>query len=98
MFSYKIFKEQGETLLAIADDSIVGEKFEDGDTEIFVSEAFYSENKCSEGDVAKLLGEATIVNAVGKDIISLMIKENIIDESKVLEICGIPHAQIVVIK
>ena len=98
MFSYKLFKEHNDKLLAIADENLVGKSFAEGSDEITVSEDFYSENRCSEEDIIRIISEATIVNAIGKDIISLMIKENIIDEGKVLNICGVPHAQIVVIK
>lgn len=97
-FSYKIFKTGSYTLLAIADTAILGKKYSDGDLEIDVKKDFYSENSCTESDVTKLVRSATIVNAVGKDIITILIKNKIIGENHVLYINGMPHAQIITLK
>ena len=97
-FSYKIFKVGGNVLLAIADVSIIGKEYSEGDLQIEVKKDFYSEKTCSERDVTRLVNDATIVNAVGKDIISFLIRNKVIDKDNVLYISGIPHAQVVIIK
>jgi len=94
-FSYKIFKTGGDVILAIADTAILGKKYSEGEIEIEVKRDFYSEKNCDENDAEKLVKDATIVNAVGKDIISLLIRNKIIDEINVLYIKGMPHAQII---
>lgn len=96
-FSYRVFKEGSDTLLAISDKSILGQNLEEGELCIFVSKDFYHENFCDEKGIKKLLNDATIVNAVGKDIIDLLINEGFIKKDNILKISGVPHAQIITI-
>ncbi len=97
-FSYRIFREGTNVLLAVSDLSIIGKTFEEGDLQIEVSEEFYHGKECSKGTVLKLIKDATIVNAVGNRIIELMVKEKIVDKDIILIINGVPHAQIIKIK
>ncbi len=94
-FSYRVFRQDSDTLLAIADRSVVGKKFEEGELGIFVSPEFYHEKTCSGGGAKKLIKSATIVNAVGADIVGLLVKEKVVASEKILTISGIPHAQVV---
>ncbi len=97
-FAYKIFRSAGDTLLAVSDHSLLGKKFEEDELSLEVNEGFYHENSCDEKGIVDVIKDATIVNAVGEGIVSLMVREKIIDESNVLRIGGVPHAQIVVIR
>ena len=97
-FAYKIFGHEHDVILAISDLSLVGKSFEEGDLQIDVSEDFYCDKECSRDEALELIKNATIINAVGKRIITLMLKENIIDKKTVLTIDGVPHAQVVKIK
>jgi hypothetical protein len=94
-FSFKLFEEGPDTLLAIADSSLLGKNLEEGELCLFVSKDFYCEKFCDEKEAKKLLNDATIVNAVGRDIIELMIDEGLIKSDGVIKIFGVPHAQIV---
>lgn len=85
-------------MLAIADSSIIGKTYEDGDVQIEVKKDFYAEKTCDEKEALKFIHGATIVNAVGKDIIDLMVNNKIIGKSDVLYIGGVPHVQIVTMK
>ena len=95
MFSYKVFKEGDDVLLAICDTDIVGQNFEQGDLGIHVSKNFYSESECKKAQALKLIKEATIINAVGNEIINLLIDENIVHKDNVLKIGKVLHAQVV---
>lgn len=94
-FAYKIFRQESDTLLAISDFSVIGKTFEEGDRQIFVSEDFYHGKVCNGNEAKKLIRSATIVNAVGKNIVSLLVKEHIVDKNSILIIKGVPHAQII---
>lgn len=96
-FSYKIYNESEELLLAIADSAILGKTFEEGEIQLTVSE-FYDGNKCDKNKALTLIKDATIINAVGKDIIDLLKQEDIIDKNFILKINGIPHAQVILVK
>jgi len=97
-FFYRLFKQGSHTLLAIADAEILGKSFSEDELQLHVSERFYGGEKCSRHGVEKLAGSATIINAVGKNIISLLAEKNIIGRENVVEIGGVPHAQVIVIR
>ncbi|MBI2578242.1 MAG: DUF424 family protein [Candidatus Aenigmarchaeota archaeon] len=98
MFDYKVFRAGSDVLVAIADSSIVGKKFSEGGLELEVKRDFYGGMKCDERKAVKIVNSATIVNAVGKDIVSLLLKKGFVDGDKVIKVQKIPHAQIVVVK
>lgn len=97
-FSCKIFREGDDVLLAVSDLSLVGKSFEEGDFHLEVSKDFYYGKECDRDAVLRLVKDATIVNAVGKRIIDLMVKERLVDKDTVLIIKGVPHAQLVKIR
>ena len=97
MFSYNVFKHGDETMLAICDFKILDKTFESGQVSITVSE-FYKGNECDEKVAVKLVNKATIINAVGNDIVRLLIERDVVDDSNVLKIGGVMHAQIVSMK
>ena len=94
-FSYRVYSQGSDRLLAITDSSILGRTFEEGDLSIKVKREFYKGKTCDDSEALELIRSATIVNAVGRDIIGLMKKEDIIDENAVLVVNGVPHAQFV---
>jgi uncharacterized protein len=96
-FSYKIYRHEAEIILAIADFSVLGKTLHEGDLEFEVND-FYRGETCDEKAALKLIRGATIVNAVGRDIIGLMTKECLVSEKTVLSVAGVPHAQIISIR
>lgn len=97
-FAYKLFEQGSDTLLAISDAAIVGKTFANSEIEITVSKEFYYEKSCDEGEVLGLLNRATIVNAIGKEIITLLLNNGFVDNEKILLIGDVPHVQIIAIK
>lgn len=81
-------------LLAICDENILGKTFNDDRLEITVSE-FYSGKRCDEKTAIKLAQKATIINAIGKNIINILIEKKLVDASSVIKVCGTPHAQVI---
>lgn len=97
-FSYKIHESGEDMVLAVSDASILGKKLEENELVFHVSEDFYSQETCDENNIKDLIKSATIINAVGKEIINLMINEKIIKNDKVIRISGVPHAQVISVK
>ena len=98
MFSYRVFRESGEVMLAISDKSVLGKRYEENDMQLDVLEDFYSGSTCNKDDAIKLIKSATIINAVGNNIISLLIEKKMIEKDRVLKIGGVSHAQIISIR
>lgn len=94
MIWIKVYITQGETLLAACDDDVLGKTFEEGELCLSVTEAFFGGEKVSREMFIEQLNEATIVNLVGKEVIMIASELGMMDENGVIEIAGIPHAQI----
>lgn len=94
-FAYSVFEAGRDTILAVSDIGIIGKTFEEKDLHLAVSKEFYGSKTGDEKEIIKLLKTATIVNVVGRGIISLLVRENIINKESTIEIGGVPHAQII---
>jgi hypothetical protein len=94
-FSYKVHKNDTEVLLAVCDASLLNKNLEGDGFSFFVSKDFYHEGTCDENHIKRLIRDATIINAIGEDVISLMIKEKVIEGEKIIKIDGVPHAQVI---
>lgn len=94
MIWIKEYSTQGEILLAACDDDILGKTFCEGELQIVVSEKFYGGEKVTKEDFSSLLKNATIVNLVGDKVIKIALSLGLISEEGIIEIEGIPHAQI----
>lgn len=94
-FSYRVHKNGAEKLLAVADEAIVGRKFEEGELVLDVTASFYAGKKCTREEVKELVESAGIINAVGTDIIEILVANGMADKENVLKVKGVPHAQII---
>lgn len=83
---------EGEILVTICDEELLGEKFEEGELKLEVKRSFYEGEEASVEECIKALKEATIANMVGS-IVKHAIKAGLIDSENVLEVQGTSHAQ-----
>ncbi len=99
MFRVKVYRVQGEFLVAICDSDIVGRTFRDKERrlKLEISENFYGKEEVNEEKAKDLLKRATIANISGRKAVNLAIKLGLIDKDKVLVIDGCPHAQMVIL-
>ena len=93
MISVKMYKQGHETLVAACDLDIIGQTFRGKGLKIQVSEGFYKGEPCDEDTLVNRLEMATIANLVGKRTIEIAIKRGFVDPSCVIDIGGVPHAQ-----
>ena len=80
-------------MIGICDSELVGKELK-GDVNFLVSKKFYGHSKCDENKILKLINEAENINCIGNKIVELLVKNNIIDENKVIIINGVKHVQI----
>lgn len=97
MFYYKIHESHAGYLLAACDKSVCGKTLESKDMEFFVNPRFYKDKSATKANMKKLFKIVSSANIVGKNIIKLAIELGLIDKSGVIQIQGIPHAQVVVV-
>ncbi len=93
MHNFKIHKSNSDILIAISDSNLIGSVLKDGDIEFEITESFYGHDKVSFDSILHDLEKATIINAIGKNTIELLIKNKFISEESLLVIAGVPHAQ-----
>ena len=82
-------------LLAVCDAELLGRVLEDGEVNFQVREDFYDGLKMSVEEAVDLMDQCTIVNMIGQNIVKKAIERGLVHPDAVLDISGVPHAQIV---
>ena len=96
MEAYTNLRKCGEyVLLAACDEELLGTILRDGKLVFKVREEFYKGPRMPVEDAVELMKESTVVNMVGPNIVKKAIEEGLVHPEAVLNICGVPHAQIV---
>lgn len=94
--AYMNLKKIGRNvLLAICDAEILGKTLQDGKIVFHVKEDFYKGAKVNIDEAICMIENSTIVNMIGKNVVSKAIEKGYVHPEAVLDIKGIPHAQIV---
>jgi len=88
----------GKLILAICDSELIGKKFAQGKIQIDLTTDFYKGEEKSESEILLMIQEAYILNLVGEKSVKLALKQKLIDETHILKIEGIPHAQCVIVR
>ena len=91
----KRHKTESETIVAVCDRGVIGEKFREDELVLEVSEEFYKGDLVSDKEVVEALDAATIANLVGENAIRCAIDNGFVDENNVIRIGGVPHAQMI---
>lgn len=96
METYVNLKKVGNNvILAICDCEILGKTLREGKIVFHVKEEFYKGGKVSVEDAMGMIKNSNIVNMVGKNCVEKAIKKGYVHPEAVLNIEGIPHAQII---
>jgi hypothetical protein len=82
-------------LLAICDADLLGKTLREGKIIFRVKEDFYKGSKVSVDEAIIMIENSTIVNMVGKSVVKRAIEKGYVHPEAVLNIDGVPHAQIV---
>lgn len=91
----KLKKIGNNVLLAICDCEIVGRTLREGKIVFSVTEDFYKGALVEIEEAVAMIENSTIVNMVGKNVVKMAIKKGYVHPEAVLNIEGVPHAQIV---
>ena len=93
MISVKVYSHGRDVLVAACDSDILGQTFRSKDLKIHVSEGFYKGDRGDEELLVNRLQVCTVANLVGKKTLEVAIKHGFVDPKCVLDIGGVPHAQ-----
>lgn len=81
-------------LLAICDAEILGKTLCEGKIVFKVREEFYKGTKVNVEEAVNMIPNSTIVNMIGKNVVKKAIERGYVHPEAVLNIGGVPHAQI----
>lgn len=82
-------------VLAICDSDVLGKTLREGKIVFHVKEEFYNGGRLTIEEAIDMIENSTIVNMVGKNCVEKAIAKGYVHPEAVLNIEGIPHAQIV---
>jgi len=81
-------------LLAVCDCDLLGRTLKEGKIVFKIKPEFYKGRKAPLDEAVDLIDNSTIVNLVGKNCVEKAIAEGYVHPDAVLNIEGVPHAQI----
>ena len=94
---YKIHKRSNGYILAVADKSVIGKTLKgQNKSDFFVNPRFYQDKEGTEKEIIDLLRDCSSANLIGEECVGIAIRNGFVDETNMVEIQKVPHAQIVV--
>jgi hypothetical protein len=84
----------GHSILACCDAELIGKKIEDDKFSVEIRASFYKDIEVSAEQLSELLRESGSANLFGKKCIAVAIEEGFINQSSIIMIKDVPHAQI----
>ncbi|MBR9681706.1 MAG: DUF424 family protein [Candidatus Altiarchaeota archaeon] len=94
MLWYRKHLSREGMVLALADQDLMDKNFEEGDFLLSIT-SFYKGELIAREEVASLLGEAKIINAVGEGAVAVLLESGLTTKETIRKTAGIPHVQTV---
>jgi hypothetical protein len=91
----KLRKIGNNILLSICDAEILGRTLREGKIVFQVTEEFYKGAEVELEEAIAMIENSTIVNIVGKNIVQKAVEKGYVHPDAIINIEGVPHAQIV---
>ena len=89
-FSIKLTDYQKNAILNICDANLLGKKITEKELKVHISQSYYGEKIVEKEEAKTLLKNSSIINMVGKEIVSLSTSLGIGSEDGIKEIDGVP--------
>ncbi len=89
----KVYRHwDGNVVVAIADEELMGKEFSEGIKVLKVND-FYKGELMTLEEAARVVEEATIINAVGERSVEMLISKGLVHPESVKRIKEVPYAQ-----
>ena len=88
----------GQKILALCDQELLGKKFEQGNRQLDLTSEFYQGEEATEEKIKELIKDVYIINLVGEESLTLIKKLKLTDEKHVIRIKNVPHAQVLLVR
>lgn len=93
-FAVRMSEYQGNKLVNICDEELVGKTVTEGRLQVHLSQEFYSGEKVGMGEALRLIRTSAIVNLAGRRVVALAIENQIGASQAIREIDGVPFLMI----
>lgn len=93
----KIHTKNERTIVAVCDKDLLGSFFEENGVQLDLRSDFYQGRELDAKEVGDLIRNADGINLVGEESVKLGLSEEVIEQTQVIRVEGVPHAQAVVI-
>ena len=93
----RVHKRGDKTIVVVCDEFLLGQKFEENGRQLDLTGDFYGGESMSNVEAGDMMRNADIVNLVGEESVKIGLDEGIIEESQIIKIKGIPHAQAIIL-
>jgi len=90
LFSVRLTDFQNSAMLNICDVDLVGKKISEKNLQVDISKNYYGEKIVEKNEAENLLKSSSIINMVGKEIISLSTNLGIGSEKGIKKISDVP--------
>ena len=89
-------KTEHGLLVIITDSNLIDKKFEEGKLQLDLTKKFYSGEEKNKEEAIEIIKRARHLHLTGENSVSLGINLNLVDRQTILEVSGIPHAEVVI--
>jgi len=93
-FVVRLAEYQGNRLVNICDEELVGKTVSEGKLQVHLSREFYSGESVDMGEALRLIRTSAIVNLAGRRVVTLALENQIGASQAIREIEGVPFLMI----
>ncbi len=90
-----LLHSQDRNIVVIIDADLIGKKFVEKNRQLDLSADFYKGEEKIEDEIKRIGRSAYILHIVGKESVAFATKQKWIDESSVITIKNVPHAEVI---
>jgi uncharacterized protein len=97
MFAVHNYQQGVQVLLAACDPELLDTEHKEGKLRLEVPSRFYDGMRVDEAGLRAVLSSCTVANLVGPKTIEVAVEMGLVDPDHVLEVNGVPHAQMMLL-
>jgi hypothetical protein len=86
---------EGQKVVAIIDDALLGHRFDENDLELNFDSSFYRGDAMDVPAIVEEIRTAYMLNCAGEETISFLIERGFVDRQDVAIIAGVPYVYVV---
>lgn len=86
---------EGQKVVAIIDDELLGRRIDGGEIELKFDSDFYKGDPMAEAEILAQIREAYMLNCAGENTISFLKEHGFVDQQDVAIIEGVPYVYVV---